>query len=406
MVEHVVSGNLFSGSLDTAFWVSAALIISFWLFYRLNRGHLDRFHKVIVNAVLLGVFVWTCLVGFSVVNLVSLALVSSVLAVLCFVFVSRVFGVSRLRVLLRLLIGAVLLVSFIEVADLVLFNIPLAVNIGSGAVGLHWSNVELSFSNLAYPILPYVYLVFVLLGIAALFVRLTPTGYLSGIIERRFGKIACSLNGFFELESGVDGSKFLKGRFVLPLAIVVSAVISCLFVVFTVLPWANPTKMLVSVDSPAYYQWIIHMRGLSVNSAISFALSNDRALFLVLAYGFSYLVGPYAVVQFVAAVLTVLFGIATLLVLRLLTANRFVWVMGVLLAPFSFQALGLIYSGYFANMLALILVFVYIVLFFKLLNRWSSFGFSRIIACICACFVFSFLDLVCFCIVDFSVFIY
>ena len=48
---------------------------------------------------------------------------------------------------------------------------------------------------------------------------------------------------------------------------------------------------------------------------------------------------------------------------------------GVLLVPFSFQSLGLIYAGYFSNMLALILVFVYVVLFFKLLDRWSSLGF-------------------------------
>ena len=38
------------------------------------------------------------------------------------------------------------------------------------------------------------------------------------------------------------------------LAVVVSAVVSCLFVVFTVLPWSNPTGMMVSVDSPDYYQ--------------------------------------------------------------------------------------------------------------------------------------------------------
>ena len=78
----------------------------------------------------------------------------------------------------------------------------------------------------------------------------------------------------------------MGGRFVLVLAVLVSAVISCLFVVFTVLPWANPTHMLVSVDSPSYYQWIVYMRSVNVNSALSFAFGNDRALFLVLAYAF------------------------------------------------------------------------------------------------------------------------
>ncbi len=375
MVDRVVVGNLFSGPLDIAFWASAVLIISVWLFYRLNRSIVGRFYKIIANAVLFSVFAWACLVGFGVVSLVSLALVSLLFVILCVVFVSWFFDVSRFGLILRLLTCAVLLVAFIEVAVLVLFSVPLALNLGSGAVGLHWSNVELSFSNLAYPILPYVYLGLVLLGIVALFVRLTPTGWLNDIIERRFGKFVRFLNGFFELESDVNGFKFLQGRFVLVLAVLVSAVISCLFVVFTVLPWANPTNMLVSVDSPSYYQWIIHMRSVDVNSALSFAFSNDRAFFLVLAYGFSYLVGPYSFIQFVSAALIVLFGVVTLLVLRLLIPNRFVWVFGVLLVPFSFQALGLIYSGYFANMLALILVLVYVVLFFRVLNSWSSLGF-------------------------------
>ncbi len=62
----------------------------------------------------------------------------------------------------------------------------------------------------------------------------------------------------------------------------------------------------------------------------------------------------------------------SLLVLRLFSGFRDIWVFGVLLVPFSFQALGLIYSGYFANMLALILVFAYFVVFFRALSSWSS----------------------------------
>jgi hypothetical protein len=50
-----------------------------------------------------------------------------------------------------------------------------------------------------------------------------------------------------------------------------------------------------------------------------------------------------------------------------------------LLVPFSFQALGLIYSGYFATMLALILVFVYVVFFFRVVNRFSSLGFFALL---------------------------
>jgi hypothetical protein len=137
--------------------------------------------------------------------------------------------------------------------------------------------------------------------------------------------------------------------------------------------------MLVSADSPGYYQWIVYMHSVNVNSALSFAFANDRALFLVLAYVLSFFASPLAVVQFVAALLIVLFGVVSLFVLRLLCSFRAVWFFGVLLVPFSFQALGLIYSGYFAQMLALILVLVYVILFFRVLDSWSSLGFFALL---------------------------
>jgi hypothetical protein len=286
------------------------------------------------------------------------------------------FGVSRFGLFLRLLFGAVLVVLLVEVAALVLFNVPVALNFGYGTAGLHWSIVELSFSNLAYPFLPYVYLLFVLLGVVGFAVKVLPAGWLANRIRGK--RFVGRLRSSFEL-SGDGGFEFLRGRFVLAVAVLVGAVVSCLFVLFTVLPWTNPTHMLVSVDSPAYYQWIVYMRSVDVNGALSFAFANDRALFLVLGYALSFFVSPLIVIQFAAALLIVLFGVVSFFVLRLFCSFREVWVFGVLLVPFSFQALGLIYSGYFANMLALILVFVYVILFFRVLRSWSSLGFFALL---------------------------
>jgi hypothetical protein len=219
-----------------------------------------------------------------------------------------------------------------------------------------------------------VYLFFILLGIAGFVVKVAPAGYWSGKIRGGWFKFVHHLSSMLEL-SGEGKSEFLSNKFVPVLAVLVSGVVSCLFVVFTVLPWVNPTHILVSVDSPSYYQWIVYMRSVNVNSALSFAFANDRALFLVLAYALAFVASPLSVVQFAAALLIVLFGFVSFLVLRLFCSFRWVWVLGVLLVPFSFQALGLIYSGYFANMLALILVFAYVVLFFRLVSSWSSLGF-------------------------------
>jgi len=93
----------------------------------------------------------------------------------------------------------------------------------------------------------------------------------------------------------------------------------------------------------------------------------------------SFIAPTAAVVQFAAALLLVLLTIASVFVLKLLTNSRMVQGLGALLLPFSFSALGLIFAGYFANMLALILIFVYVVLFFRLNFKWSNMGFFGLI---------------------------
>ncbi|MGA3059139.1 MAG: hypothetical protein ABSD92_02090 [Candidatus Bathyarchaeia archaeon] len=378
MAEHVVSGSLVSVPWDVGIWSFAVLIVLAWLLNDLRSRLAKLFHRLLVGFILVGLVFWVLLVIFGFLSLVSFALVSALLLVFCIAFSSGFFGVSRFGLFLRILFGAILIASFFEVAALVLFNVPVALNLGFGAAGLHWGNVELTFSNFAYPFFPYVYLVFVLFGVAAFVVKAAPTRWLVTKIRSKQLELLHRLSGVFR--PSWDGDlEFLNSRFVLILAAVVSAAVSCLFVVFTVLPWTNPTNMLVSVDSPTYYQWIVYMHSVNVNSALSFAFANDRALFLVLAYVLSFFASPLAVVQFVSALLIVLFGVTSLFVLRLFCRSRAVWVFGVLLVPFSFQALGLIYSGYFANMLALILVLVYVILFFRVLSNWSSLGFFALL---------------------------
>ena len=379
MVDHVVSGSLVSVPWDVGVWSFGVLIVLARLFYDLRIKLAGRSYRLPAIFALFGLAVWACLVILGLVSLVNLALVSALLIALCLSFSHDFFAVSRFDLFLRLLFGAILAVSLVEVAALALFSVPVALNLGSGSIGLHWGNVELSFSNLAYPFLPYVYLLFVFLGIAAFIIKMAPAGWLGAKIRgKRFGEFLHRFNSPFRL-SWAEASEFLNGRFVLVLAVVVSGVVSCLFVAFTVLPWTNPTNMLVSVDSPSYYQWIAYMHSVNANSALSFAFANDRALFLVLLYALSSLASPYVVIQYIAAPLIVLFGLATLFVLRLICRFHAVWIFGVLLVPFSFQSLGLIYSGYFSNILALTFVLVYVILFFKVLDSGSSLKFFALL---------------------------
>jgi hypothetical protein len=378
MVEQIVSGSLISPFWDALVWASSILIVLAWLFHNLGTGAVkNNFRLSSTVALLVGLIGLAGVAGLAAVGVVSLfllVLASVFLFAVCFVFCFDFFAVTRVGLFLRLSLGLVLVGLVIEFGTLFFFSGPVVLNLGLGAVGLRWGFVESVFSNLGYPFLPFVYLLFVLFGVGAFVFRVFPDGWLWLVGKVRGGWFVSFLSGVFE--SGEGGRfGFLGGRLAVVLAVVVSAIVSILFVLFTVLPWSNPTGMLVSVDSPVYYNWITYMRSVDVNSALSFAFGNDRAVFLVLLYALSFVAPTVSVIQFAAALLIVLFGVVSLLILRLFCKSREVWVFGVLLVPFSFQSLGLIYSGYFANMLALILIFVYVLLFFKALGSWSSLGF-------------------------------
>jgi hypothetical protein len=382
MVQQTVGGSVLSGPLDVAVWGTAVFVVLLRLGYSLGltnvRSYFHSFSAVRALALLCGLAVWVCLVFLDIVGVWSLVIVSSLLLGACAVFATKLFGISQLGLFLRLLLGAFLVGLFVEAVTFALFSAPVALNFEPGAIGLHWNIVELSFSNLAYPFLPYGYLLFVLLGIVFFALKAAPEGWLSKIYSKRFSSLFARFSGSFELGED-DGLGFLRSRFVLVAAVFVGALVSFLFVLFTVLPWTNPTNILVSVDSPDYYQWIVHMQSVNVNGALSFALANDRALFLILAYALSFFASPLIVIQFVAALLIVLLGLVSLMVMRIFCSFRAVWVLAVLLVPFSFQALALIYNGYFANMLALVLLLVYVVLFFRVLGSWSSLGFFAVL---------------------------
>jgi len=382
MVEQTVNGSVLPGFLDVVVWGGCIFVVLAWAMYNVGvsliRGIYHLFSTLLLLVFLGGLALWVSLVVFGWASVVSLVWVSGLLLGLCVVLSSNLFCVSRVNLVLRVLFGVLLFGLFIEVASFVLFNVPVALGLNVGALGLHWDGVELFFANLSYPFLPYVYLLFILFGVLAFVFRVFPNGWLWLAKNFRFRKFLSLFNNLFSVVQ--DRSGFLGGWWVVVLAVVLSSVVSCLFVLFTVLPWNNPTNMLVSVDSPVYYDWISRMRSVDVNSALSFALGNDRALFLVLCYVLSFFTSIVNVLQFVPAFLMVLLGIVSLLVLRLFSKDKMVWVFGVLLVPFSFQSLGLIYSGYFANMLALLLIFVYVVLFFKVAASWSILGFFALLS--------------------------
>lgn len=370
MTEFGVVECLFSAGLDFAVWGFMLFVVLGWLVMNVTSRGLERFSLGSLVLLVVGVL-GVVLVGFVLEGAWFLILLSWLLVGFCAVFSKALFGVSWVGLVKRLLLSVFVLVLVIEVGALFLVNVPGVLGLSFDGVG-GWGLVELSFSNVFYPVLPFAYLFWVFLGIVCFVVRVVPLGWLSGGFAR-LGRFVSGLHDVFRLRE-VGGFGFLDRRYVMLSSVVVSVVVCCLFVVFTLLPSVNPTHMLVSVDAPDYYQWIENMRSVDVGSAFSFAFTNDRALFLVLAYVLSFVLGSVGVVQVIAGLLIVLFGIVCLLVLRVLCGLRDVWVLGVLLVPFSFQALGLIYAGYFANMLALTFVFLYFFVFEKAWRGSSGLG--------------------------------
>ena len=190
MVEQTVSGNILAGFWDSVVWGLGVFVVLAWLVYKLKfkmvRG---RYQSFLVGSLagIFGLAVWVFLVIFGLVLLDSLVLLSGLLLELCFVFSIDFFGADRLGFCLRGLFCGLVLGFFVELASFVLFNVPVALGLDAGALGLHWGGVELGFANLTYSFLPYAYLLFVLFGLGA-FVFRALSGSWSWLVGRVGGE--------------------------------------------------------------------------------------------------------------------------------------------------------------------------------------------------------------------------
>ena len=176
MVEHNVVTSLFSESLDRFVWAGGVFVVLAGLFYGLSSSRLSGVFRVFAGLGLCGLVGLAGLVVFGFVDVFALVLVSVLAAVLCFAGSFSFFGVSRSGFFKGSLLGVLLVGLFVELAALVLFNVPAVLNLSPQLWGaaLHWRDVELAFSNLAYPFLPYGYLLLVLLGIVCFAVKAAP----------------------------------------------------------------------------------------------------------------------------------------------------------------------------------------------------------------------------------------
>lgn len=155
-------------------------------------------------------------------------------------------------------------------------------------------------------------------------------------------------------------------RLTLCLSLATSALIA--FVPYR--PDLNPNGSLVGIDSPLYVTWIGQMLARPLPQALQYSfvegLEGSRPLLLVLLYGVASLgVSPLRIIEYLPMLLAPLLSLSSYVFVRFGQGSASLAGLTALLTPFSLYVTVGLWGGYYANMLALI--FVYLFLTFLLL---------------------------------------
>jgi len=129
----------------------------------------------------------------------------------------------------------------------------------------------------------------------------------------------------------------------------------------------NPTGGLVGIDSPLYVTWIDQMLGRPFPQALQYSfvegLDGSRPLLLVILYAIASLgVSPTRIIEYLPVLLAPLLSLSTYIFVRFGQGSPGLAGLTALLTPFSFYLTVGLWGGYYANMLALIFVFLFLTL--------------------------------------------
>lgn len=143
------------------------------------------------------------------------------------------------------------------------------------------------------------------------------------------------------------------------------------------IPIINPNNQRLGVDTPRYETWLTLMDNQSV-SPINFALKSagDRPLILLILFFITETTkaDPFQVIEYGPIILAPLLILVTFFLTRALTSNDRISILASVLSTISFQTLIGIYSGFYANWLALVLGYAAFGLLVKCLKRPSKIG--------------------------------
>ena len=155
------------------------------------------------------------------------------------------------------------------------------------------------------------------------------------------------------------------------LLLVISLAASILLAFVPYRPDVNPNGVLVGVDSPTYVTWIIQMLARPAAQALQYAfvggLDGSRPLLLVVLYtaaslGFSLGVSPSQIIEYLPMILAPLLTLSTYAFVRFGQGNASFAALTALFTPFTFYLPVGLWGGYYANMAALVLSYLFLTL--------------------------------------------
>lgn len=140
----------------------------------------------------------------------------------------------------------------------------------------------------------------------------------------------------------------------------------------------NPYNDRLGVDTPRYVQWLKVMQNQTLTSSIQAAFKDlsfgDRPLTLIILYLITAFTkaDSFQVVEYSPVFLTPLLIVVTTFLTREITGNAKIAIIAAFLTAISFQTFAGIYSGFYANWLALIFGYLAFALLIKFLKRPSN----------------------------------
>ncbi len=151
------------------------------------------------------------------------------------------------------------------------------------------------------------------------------------------------------------------------LLLTISMAVSVLLAFVPYRPDLNPNGILVGVDSPTYVTWISQMLTRPVPQALQYSfvegLDGSRPLLLVVLYTVASLgVSPSQIIEYLPMILTPLLALSTYAFVRYGHGNANFAGLTALFTPFTFYLPVGLWGGYYANLAALVFVYLFLTL--------------------------------------------